>query len=297
MRRSIRRTMMFLNAQRASLVKDAYIYGADCVILDLEDAVSPNEKDSARVQLYNTLKSVDYGETEVWVRINATDSPYWKEDVRASVAGGCDGIRIPMCETKEQVEIVEEFVEECEKEFNKEVGSTMLMAALETPLAIINCYEICKSSDRLMGVALSGGDFARTMHATTTKTGEEYFLARSQMLLSARAAGVMCFDTVYTDLDDEESLRRETEMIKNMGFDGKSIISPKQIDIVHDVFTPSEKEIANAQRVIFAVQEAKEAGIGVVVVNGKMVDNAHVEGSYRTLEMAKAAGKYGGELV
>lgn len=202
-----------------------------------------------------------------------------------------------MCETKEQVEIVEEFVEECEKEFNKEVGSTMLMAALETPLAIINCYEICKSSDRLMGVALSGGDFARTMHATTTKTGEEYFLARSQMLLSARAAGVMCFDTVYTDLDDEESLRRETEMIKNMGFDGKSIISPKQIDIVHDVFTPSEKEIANAQRVILAVQEAKEAGIGVVVVNGKMVDNAHVEGSYRTLEMAKAAGKYEGELV
>lgn len=148
-----------------------------------------------------------------------------------------------------------------------------------------------------MGVALSGGDFARTMHATTTKTGEEYFLARSQMLLSARAAGVMCFDTVYTDLDDEESLRRETEMIKNMGFDGKSIISPKQIDIVHDVFTPSEKEIANAQRVILAVQEAKEAGIGVVVVNGKMVDNAHVEGSYRTLEMAKAAGKYEGELV
>lgn len=288
---------MFLNAQRASLVKDAYIYGADCVILDLEDAVSPNEKDSARIQLYNTLKSVDYGQTEKWVRINATDSPYWKEDVKASIAGGCDGIRIPMCETKDQVEVVEKLVEECEKKYNKEIGSTMLMAALETPLSIINCYEICKSSKRLMGVALSGGDFARTMHATTTKTGEEYFLARSQIVLSARAAGVMCFDTVYTDLDDEESLVKETEMIKNMGFDGKSIISPKQIDLVHQVFTPDEKEISNAQRVIIAVNEAKKEGKGVVVVNGKMVDNAHVEGAYRTLKMAKAAGKYEGELI
>lgn len=297
MKREIRRTMMFLNAQRASLVKDPYIYGADCVILDLEDAVSPNEKDSARIQLYNTLKYVDYGETEIWVRINATDSPYYKEDIRAAVAGGCDGIRIPMCESRDQVVEVEKLVEEAEKEFDKEVGVTMLMAALESPLAIINCYEICKSSDRLMGVALSGGDFARTMHAKTTKTGEEYFLARSQMVLSARAAGVMCFDTVYTDLDDEESLRKDTEMIKNMGFDGKSIISPKQIDIVHQVFTPNADEISNAERVIVAVNEAKEAGIGVVVVNGKMVDNAHVEGAYRTLSMARAAGIYEGDLI
>ncbi|MBP2068931.1 MAG: aldolase/citrate lyase family protein [Anaerococcus sp.] len=297
MKREIRRTMMFLNAQRASLVKDPYIYGPDCVILDLEDAVSPNEKDSARIQLYNTLKYIDYGETEIWVRINATDSPYYKEDIRAAVAGGCDGIRIPMCESRDQVVEVEKLVEEAEKEFCKDIGITMLMAALETPLSIINCYEICTSSDRLMGVALSGGDFARTMHAKTTKTGEEYFLARSQMVLSARAAGVMCFDTVYTDLDDEESLRHDTELIKNMGFDGKSIISPKQIDTVHQVFTPNDNEISNAERVIVAVNEAKEAGIGVVVVNGKMVDNAHVEGAYRTLSMAKAAGIYEGDLI
>ena len=297
MKREIRRTMMFLNAQRASLVKDPYIYSPDCVILDLEDAVSPNEKDSARIQLYNTLKYIDYGETEIWVRINATDSPYYKEDIRAAVAGGCDGIRIPMCESRDQVVEVEKLVEEAEKEFCKEIGVTMLMAALETPLAIINCYEICTSSDRLMGVALSGGDFARTMHAKTTKTGEEYFLARSQMVLSARAAGVMCFDTVYTDLDDEESLRHDTELIKNMGFDGKSIISPKQIDTVHQVFTPNANEISNAERVIVAVNEAKEAGIGVVVVNGKMVDNAHVEGAYRILSMAKAAGIYEGDLI
>ena len=129
---------MFLNAQRASLVKDPYIYGADCVILDLEDAVSIKEKDSARVQLYNTLKYVDYGDTEIWVRINATDSEYYKEDIRAAVAGGADGLRIPMCESRDQVIEVEKLVEEAEKEFGKEIGSTMLMAALETPLSIIN---------------------------------------------------------------------------------------------------------------------------------------------------------------
>lgn len=296
MRREVRRSMMFLNTQRASLVKDPYVYGPDCVILDLEDAVSISEKDSARIQLYNTLKYLDYGDVEKWVRVNTIDSEYFAEDVRAAVAGGCDGIRIPMCETKEQVEIAEEHVKKAEEEFGLEEGSVMLMAALETPLSIINCYEICKASDRLMGVALSGGDFARTMHATTTKTGEEYFMARSQIVLAARAAGVMCFDTVYTDLDDEETLRKETQMIKNMGFDGKSIINPRQIDIVHDVFTPSEKEIEHAEHLIIAVEEAKKEGVGVLIVDGRMVDIAHVEGAKRTLELAKAAGKYEGDL-
>lgn len=297
MKRTVRRTMMFLNCQRASLVRDPYVYGPDCVILDLEDAVSISEKDSARIQLYNTLKYLDYGDVERWVRINATDTEYYKEDIRAAVAGGCDGIRIPMCDTPEQVKETEKLVEEAEKEFGIEPGSVLLMAALETPLSIINVFDICKSSKRLMGVALSGGDFARTMQAQTTKTGEEYFLARSQIVLAARAAGVMCFDTVYTDLDDEENLRRETELIKNMGFDGKSIISPRQIEIVHDVFTPSDEEIVHAEHIVVAVEEAKEQGIGVLIVDGRMVDVAHVEGAKRTLQLAKAAGKYKGDLA
>ncbi|WP_053942561.1 aldolase/citrate lyase family protein [Kallipyga gabonensis] len=297
MRRSIRRTMMFLNTQKASLVKDPYVYGPDCVILDLEDAVSQSEKDSARIQLYNTLKYLDYGEVEKWVRINALDTEYFKEDIRAAVAGGCDGIRIPMCETARDVQVVEKLVEEAEEEFGLEKGSVLLMAALETPLSIINCYEICTSSDRLMGVALSGGDFARTMQATTTKTGEEYFYARSAIVVAARAAGVMCFDTVFTDLDDMENLRKETQMIKNMGFDGKSIVNPRQIEVIHDVFTPSEADIASAEHIILGVKEAQAQGIGVLTVDGKMVDIAHVEGAKRTLKLAKAAGVYEGGLV
>lgn len=293
----LRRTMMFLNAQRSSLIKDAYVYGADSVMFDLEDAVAQKEKDSARVQLYNTLKSVDYRGVERWVRINATDSEYFKEDIRASVAGGCEGIRIPMTETADQVKLVDQLVTEAEKEFGKEVGSTLLMAALESPLAIINCYEICRASERMMGVALSAGDFRRTMHAQTTTTGEELATARGQIVLAARAAGVMCFDTVYTDIDNLDGLRKETEMIRNMGFDGKSVISPKQIATIHDVFTPTEKQIRHAEHIVEAIEENKAKGIGVLVVDGQMVDVAHVEGAYRTLTMAKAAGKYKGDLV
>lgn len=296
MKTNIRRTMMFLNSQRASLLKDPYVYNPDCIILDLEDAVSLDEKDSARIHLYNALKYLDYGDVEIWVRINGTDTDFYKEDIKAAIAGGCDGIRIPMTETVEDVKKIENLVGQAEKEFGVEENSTMLMAALESPLGVLNAYEIAKSSERMMGIALSGGDYARTLHATTTKSGEEYFFARSQIVNAARAAGVMCFDTVYTDLDDEKSLREETQMVKNMGFDGKSIISPRQIDVVHDVFTPSQIEIAKAEHIVIGVNEAKKAGIGVLTVDGNMVDIAHVEGAQRTIDMAKAAGVYKGDL-
>ncbi len=292
-----RRSMMFLNAQRASLVKDVYVYKPDCVILDLEDAVSENEKDSARVQLYNTLKYVDYKGVERWVRINPATTPYYHEDIRAAVAGGCEGIRLPMTETRAEVEDVDRLITEAEKEFGREVGSTMIMAAIESPLGLINAYDICTGSDRMMGVALSAGDFRRTMQATTTKTGEELFYARSQIVVAARAAGIMAFDTVNTNLSDFDDLRRETTLVKNLGFDGKSLISPKQIAPIHEIFTPSQKEIDGAIHIIEGVNESAKAGVGVLIVDGQMVDVAHVEGSKRILNLAKAAGVYKGDLV
>ncbi|WBW49661.1 aldolase/citrate lyase family protein [Peptoniphilus equinus] len=297
MKRDIRRTMMFLNAQKASLVKDPYVYGADCVILDLEDAVSASEKDSARIHLYHTLKSRDYGDTEVWVRVNDVYSDLFVEDVRAAVAGGADGIRIPMTETRDHVIKTEAEIEKAEKDFGREVGSTMIMAALESPLGVLNAYEIASASKRMMGIALSAGDFRRTMHAQTTATGEELFTARGMIAMAARAAGIMCFDTVYTDLDNIEGLRRETELIKNLGYDGKSVVNPRQIEIIHDVFTPSEKDIREAEHIVLAVEESKKKGIGVMVVDGKMVDIAHVEGARRNLKLAKVAGKYKGDLA
>lgn len=297
MKDRIRRTMIFLNTQRASLIKDAYVYKPDCVILDLEDAVAEREKDSARVQLYYTLKYQDYYGVERWVRINALDTDYYKEDIRAAVAGGCDGIRIPKTETAAEVQLVEKLVLAAEQEFGREEGSTMLMAALESPLAILNAYEICTSSRRMMGIALSAGDYTRTMHARRTSKGAELFGARSQIVIAARAAGVMCFDTVHTDLNDMEGFIAETELIRDMGYDGKSVISPKQISVIHDVFTPSEKEIEHAAHVIEAVRENEEKGVGVLLVDGKMVDIAWVDGCKRVLELAKVAGVYRRDLA
>ena len=151
--------MMFMNAQKPGLIKDAYIYGSDSIILDLEDAVAENQKDAARFSLYHALKSIDYGDTEVIVRINGLDTPHWREDVRVCVAGGADGIRIAKCENAEMVRQVEEAVLAAEREFGVEEGRTLLMAALESPMGIMNAYEIVTASDRMLGCAISGGDF------------------------------------------------------------------------------------------------------------------------------------------
>lgn len=288
--------MMFLSAQKPGLIKDAYIYGADSLMLDLEDAVAENQKDAARFSLYHALKTVDYRGTERVVRINGLDTPHWKEDIRVAVAGGADSIRIAKCESAKDVNDVEELVLKAEKEFHRKEGSTLLMAALESPRGVINALQICEASDRLFGVALSGGDFRKCMQTQYYPSGDEMMAARGQMLLAARAAGVQCFDTVFTDLDDPEGFRKEVVQNKEMGFDGKSIISPKQIAIVHEVFTPTLKEIKAAEKIVRSFRENADKGVGVFTVDGKMIDVAFLPGAERTIALAKASGIYEGDL-
>ena len=293
----LRRTMMFMNAQKPSLIKDAYIYGSDSIMLDLEDAVAENQKDAARFSLYHALTTIDYGNTEVIVRINGLDTPHWQEDIRVCVAGGADGIRIAKCESAKDVQIVEAAVEAAEKEFGVEVGRTLLMAALESPKGILNAYEICSASDRMFGVAISGGDFRKCMQTTVQPDGIDMVVARGQMLIAARAAGIQCFDTVFTDLDDDEGFEREVRQNKAMGFDGKSLINPKQIRPVHKIFAPTEKEVRQAEKIVRAYEEQSKAGVGVFTVDGKMIDIAFVPGARRTLKLAKACNMYKGDLV
>ncbi len=289
--------MMFMNAQKPGLIKDAYIYGCDSIMLDLEDAVAENQKDAARFSLYHALTTIDYGKTEVIVRINGLDTPHWQEDIRVCVAGGADGIRIAKCESAADVKAVEAAVEAAEKEFGVEVGHTLLMAALESPKGVLNAYEICSASDRMFGVAISGGDFRKCMQTKFDPSGIDMLVARGQMLMAARAAGIQCFDTVFTDLDDNEGFEAEVRQNKAMGFDGKSLINPKQIRLVHEVFAPTEKEVLQAEAMVSAFREAAAQGIGVFTVNGKMVDVAFIPGAERTLKLAKACGMYEGDLV
>ena len=292
----LRRSMMFLNCQKPSLIKDPYIYAPDSIMLDLEDAVAEREKDAARFSLYHALKEIDYRGVERVVRINGLDTDMWQEDIRCAVAGGCDAIRIPKTETAEDVQRVEAAVEAAEDEFHMEKGLTLIMAALESAKGVMNAYEVCKASPRLFGIALSGGDYTKDLQTTISGTGVELMGARQHMIIVARAAGVQCFDTVYTNLNDMEGFRKDVETIHAMGFDGKSIITPRQIPIVHEVFTPKQKDILLAEKVVREIDTKKAQGIGVFTVDGKMIDIAFYDGAKRTLALAKASGVYKGEL-
>lgn len=292
----LRRTMMFMNAQKPGLIKDAYVYGADTIMLDLEDAVAESQKDAARFSLYHALTTIDYGDTEVLVRINGLDTPHWQEDIRVAVAGGADGIRIAKCESAQDVKTVEEHILMAEREFGIEEGRTLIMAALESAKGVVNAYEICTASDRLFGVALAGGDFRKDMRVKVTESGIDIMVARGMMLLAARAAGVQCFDTNFADFKNMEGFENEVRQNHQMGFDGKSIINPRQIRLVHQVFTPSAKEVDHADRLVRAYNEQAAAGVGVFTFEGKMVDIAHVRDAQDLLKLAKASGVYHGDL-
>ena len=219
-KKRLRRTMMFLNAQKPGLIKDPYIYKADSIMLDLEDAVAENQKDVARFSLYHALRTIDYRGCERVVRINGLDTPYWREDIRAAVAGGCDSIRIPKTEHAKDVQLVADAIAEDEKTYGRPEGEVLIIAALESARGVMNALEICESNERLFGIALSGGDYTKDLQTHITGTGVELMGARQNMIIAARAAGVQCFDTVYTDLKDMDGYRKDVENIHLMGFDG-----------------------------------------------------------------------------
>lgn len=295
-KKRLRRTMMFLNAQKPGLIKDPYIYKPDSIMLDLEDAVAGNQKDAARFSLFHALRTIDYRGCERVVRINGLETPYWKEDIRCAVAGGCDAIRIPKTESALDVKTVEKTVENAEIEFQRPHGSVLLMAAIESARGVMKALEICESSERLFGIALSGGDYTKDLQTHITGTGIELMGARQNLVIAARAAGVQCFDTVYTDLENMNGFREDVVNIHLMGFDGKSIINPRQISIVHEIFTPSCKDIVFAEKVVREIEDKKNKGIGVFTVDGKMIDIAFYDGALRTIELAKASGVYRGNL-
>ena len=262
----------------------------------VEDAVAENQKDVARFSLYHALKTVDYRGAERVVRINGLDTPYWREDIRACVAGGCDSIRIPKTQHAEDVHRVAAAIAEDEKTYGRPEGEVLIIAALESARGVMNALEICESDERLFGIALSGGDYTKDLQTHITGTGIELMGARQQMIIAARAAGVQCFDTVFTDLKDMDGFRKDVENIHLMGFDGKSIINPRQIPIVHEIFTPTQKDIIFAEKVVKEIDSKKALGIGVFTVDGKMIDIAFYDGAKRTIDLAKASGVYKGDL-
>lgn len=288
----LRRTMMFLPGSNAGMVKDAYIYGADSIMFDLEDAVAITEKDSARFLVYNAIKTIDYGNTELVVRINSLDTPFGRPDIEAMVRAGVDVIRLPKTDSKEDIHAVEAIIEEVERKIGREVGSTKMMAAIESPVGVINAYEIATASKRLIGIALGAEDYVTNMKTKRYPDGMELLGARTQIVIAARAAGIYALDTVYSDVDNEEGFKREVELIKQLGFDGKSVINPRQIKPVHEIYAPTPQEIKKSIDVKRAAKEAEEKGLGVISLNGKMIDKPIVDRAERVLQLASAVGLY-----
>lgn len=280
---------MFVPGNNPGMMADAHIYGPDSIMLDLEDSVTMAEKDTARLLVYNALKSIDYGDTEMVVRINPLNTPYGKKDIEAVVKAGVHVIRMPKTETAEEVIEVEKEIEKVEREIGC-VGRTKIMAAIESTLGIVNAYAIATASKRMMGIALGAEDYSANLKTQRTPGGEELRLARETIVVAARAAGIDALDTVYSNLNDMETFRKEVEFIKTLGFDGKSIINPRQIEVVNEVFTPSEKAIEKARTIIAAIKEAEKKGSGVIAVNGKMVDRPVVLRAQRTIDLAIASG-------
>ena len=282
----LRRTMMYVPGNNPGMLVDSGIYGADSIMFDLEDSVAMTEKDAARNLVYQTLKHFKVEGLETVVRINGLDGPHGQKDIEAVVRGGVDVIRLPKTETAQDILDVESIVERIEKEIGIEVGTVKLMAAVESPLGVLNAYAIATSSKRMIGIAIGAEDYVTSMKTTRSANGIELISARSQLVMAARAAGIAALDTVYSDLSNMEGFKDEVNLIKQLGFDGKSVINPRQIEVVHQIYKPTEKEIEEAVEVMRAIEEAKEKGSGVIALNGKMIDKPIVERAERVLVMA-----------
>ncbi len=286
MAKRLRRTMLYLPANNPAMLQDAMIYGADSVLLDLEDSITVKEKRAARNLLKYALLNINYGDLEVTVRINPLSTGFGELDLEAIVPTKPDAIRLPKVDTAEDVKKASDIISKIELKSGIEEGSVKLMPMIETARGVQNAYQIASASPRIVALTIGGEDLTADMGINRSASGREIFTARNLIVLAAAAADIDALDTVYSRVHDIEGLKQETELIKELGFTGKAVIHPKQIAPVHEVFRPSDKEVEEAQKVVRAAKEAEEKGLGVITVNGKMVDGPVITRAEKILERA-----------
>ena len=284
----LRRSMLFVPGSNAAMISNTFIYKPDAIMFDLEDAVALKEKDSARILVAHALQHPLYQEIETVVRVNPLDSEFGLADLNAVVRAGVDVVRMPKTETAQDVIDMDREITEIEKVCGREVGSTKILAAIESPLGITQANQIATASKRLIGIALGAEDYVRNLKTERSTEGIELLFARCSILQAARAAGIQAFDTVYSNANNEEGFLAEAALIKQLGFDGKSLINPRQIELLHNLFAPTQKDVDQARRIIDAAEEAERNGLGVVSLNGKMIDAPIIDRAKLVLERAKS---------
>jgi len=233
--------MLFVPGNNPGMMSDAHIYGSDALMFDLEDSVTLREKDAARLLVYHALKTIHYGACERVVRVNPLSTPFGKADIEAMVAAGAEVIRLPKTECAQDILDTEAEIERAEIRFGVPVGQTRMMAAIEGALGVVNAFAIATASSRLVAIALGAEDYCANLKTTRSLEGSELLFARGAIVVAARAAAIDCIDTVFSDVNSESQLIRETQAIRQLGFDGKSVINPRQIKPVHRVFTPTHE--------------------------------------------------------
>ena len=284
----LRRSMLFVPGSNAAMISNTFIYKPDSIMFDLEDAVALKEKDSARILVAHALQHPLYQEIETVVRVNPLDSEFGLNDLNAVVRAGVDVVRMPKTETAQDVVDMDLAITEIEKACGREVGSTKMLAAIDSPLGITQANQIATASKRLIGIALGAEDYVRNLKTERSPEGIELLFARCSILQAARAAGIQAFDTVYSNANNEEGFLKEAALIKQLGFDGKSLVNPRQIELLHNLFAPTQKDVDQAEKIIAAAEEAERNGLGVVSLNGKMIDAPIIDRARLVLERAKS---------
>lgn len=283
----LRRSMMFVPGNNPGMITDSRIYGADSLMFDLEDSVAFTEKDTARFLVHNALKTLDFGKKEIVVRINDLSSRLGTADLEAIIPAGVHVVRLPKTDSAQDVIDCEREIARIEARHGIPVGATGMMAAIESANGVLNAKEIAHASPRLIGVALGAEDYVTDLK-TTRSDGIELLFARSMILNAARSAGIAALDTVYADVNNEEGFLEEVALIRKLGFDGKSVINPRQIGILHRAFIPSKKDLDKAYAVMEAIREANARGSGVASLKGKMIDRPVVLRAQRLIALAEA---------
>lgn len=286
----MRRSMLFLPGNNPNMLINAACLGADAVIFDLEDAVSPAEKDAARLLVRNTLKYMDMGGCERIVRINSTDTAYWQADLDAIIPERPAQILLPKASTPGDVLAVDEYITALEARLGFESGSVGIIALIETALGVENSFLIATATKRVKALFLGAEDLTADLRCKRTKEGREIEYARTRLVVAARAAGIDVYDTPFTDVNDDEGIVADAALARALGFSGKASISPRHLDAINEAFSPSAAEIEYAFEVLEAIRLAKEQGKGAISLRGKMIDAPIVTRAERTIEMAEALG-------
>ena len=278
-----RRSVLYMPGANERALEKAKTIPADALILDLEDAVAPDAKADARARVCAAAASGDYGRKEVTIRANGLDTPWHADDLRAIAEAGPAAVVVPKINSAADVAAVEKALEA-----GGAPDHTRIWAMLETPVAVLRAEEIATSSERLAVLVLGTNDLAKELHAEHVPGRAPLVFGLSQCLLAARMAGKVILDGVYNDIKDPDGFLAECVQGRQLGFDGKTLIHPSQVEPCNDTFAPSEEELTRSRGLILAFEEAQAEGKGVATFEGRMIENMHVDNARRAIAMAEA---------